>query len=418
MKQHNQHHSIPVALPALLVLTLGLIASPIAAQPTVSNVTAEQRGDSKIVDITYNMATTSGENATVTVRASRDGGSTFESFPTSSLNGAVGTGQSAGSGKSIAWNAGAVGWEAALYPSTQIELTATVDGGGVTEPGSFALIPEGSYSRGDHQDVSGMESSRPVHDVYVSAFYMAETPTTYGEWEEVYDWAVSNGYTFDNVGQRGSDHFKSGLTDTAQNNRHPVVEINWYDAVKWCNAKTEMENAQTGSSLTPVYYVNDDRTVIYRNQGQHRVTPMQVRWEADGYRLPTEAEWEKAARGGLDGKRWPWGDEPIDGSRANYLDSGGLNGTSAVGSYAANGYGLYDMAGNVWEVVWDWHDPNWYSDPRAAQADTWGPLSASHRIRRGGSWGNSPELSSVAARFSQSPDGQWVDWGFRLARNQ
>ena len=278
-------------------------------------------------------------------------------------------------------------------------------------PEGFALIPAGTYARGDHKNEteSYMARSRPVHEVYVSAFYMAETPVTYAQWREVYDWALQNGYGFDNSGQRGSDADWNGLPDTPENNRHPVVRINWYDMVKWGNARSEMEG------LTPVYYTNDARTTVYKT-GRHDVTNAQVRWGADGYRLPTEAEWEKAARGGLHGKRWPWGDEAIDGTRANYWNSSGTNGTTVVGSYPANGYGLYDMAGNVWEVVWDWYDGGWYGKAGATEPDTRGPSSGSYRVFRGGSWWYSPEDCRVAYRSWGWPDFGWISDGFRLAR--
>jgi sulfatase modifying factor 1 len=289
-----------------------------------------------------------------------------------------------------------------------------VSGAGSTPaPAGFSLIPAGTYARGDHKNESEsyMASSRPVHNVHVSAFYMARTPVTFAEWKEVYDWAVAHGYTFDNAGQRGSNSSGGALPDTPENNQHPVMRVNWYDVVKWSNAKSEREG------LTPVYYINDARTTVYR-QGRHDVTIAQVNWSANGYRLPTEAEWEKAARGGLVGARWPWGDAEIDGTRANYWNSGGTNGTTPVGSYAANGYDLYDMAGNVWEWNWDWFSDTWYSQPGASEADTRGPVSGSYRVGRGGSWLHYPVGCRVALRHWSWPDRQWNVSGFRLARTQ
>jgi sulfatase modifying factor 1 len=281
----------------------------------------------------------------------------------------------------------------------------------VPTPVGFSLIPAGTYARGDHKDEpeEWMERSRPVHDVSVSAFYMAQTPVTYAEWKEVYDWAVAHGYTFDNAGQRGSNSNGGALSDTPENNQHPVTWVNWYDVVKWSNAKSER------AGLTPVYYTNDALTTVYR-QGRHDVTITQVDWSANGYRLPTEAEWEKAARGGLVGKRWPWGDAEIDGTRANYWNSSATNGTTPVGSYAANGYGLYDMAGNVWEWNWDWFLETWYSQAGASEADTRGPVSGSSRVNRGGSWRFESERCRVASRGRREADYLWGNLGFRLVR--
>src|SRR5215212_2223216 len=100
-------------------------------------------------------------------------------------------------------------------------------------------------------------------------------------------------------------------TALAKATNHPVNNVSWYDAVKWCNARSEKDG------LTPCYYSNVGLTVVYKTG---RTEPY-VRWTANGYRLPTEAEWEKAARGGLVGKRYPFGDS-IDGSQANYSGSG------------------------------------------------------------------------------------------------
>jgi formylglycine-generating enzyme required for sulfatase activity len=145
-----------------------------------------------------------------------------------------------------------------------------------------------------------------------------------------------------------------------------------------------------------------------------------VKWTANGYRLPTEAEWEKAARGGASGHRFPWSDvDTITWSRANYdawpseysydvnptggrhpsFDTGGYPFTSPVGYFAANGYGLYDMAGNVWEWCWDWYDA--YSS--GLQSDPRGPVSGSSRVARGGSWYNYANGCRAAARDSHDP---------------
>jgi formylglycine-generating enzyme required for sulfatase activity len=169
----------------------------------------------------------------------------------------------------------------------------------------------------------------------------------------------------------------------------PVAHLNWDDAVKYCNSRSEMEG------LTPIYYTNSAQTQVYRNGDLwSSLTTDKVKWSANGYRLPTEAEWEKAARGGLDQYNYPWGNS-IDSSKCNYKLSAdpwdlGYNAghpmpnnlydncTTPIDYYpnGVNGYGIWGMAGNVAEWCWDFSDDAWYSNPAASVPDTKGPTSA------------------------------------------
>jgi formylglycine-generating enzyme required for sulfatase activity len=203
--------------------------------------------------------------------------------------------------------------------------------------------------------------------------------------------------------------------------KHPVFFISWYAMVKWCNARSEKE------SLVPCYTVSGS---TYKTG----YSAPDCNWNASGYRLPTEAEWEKAARGGLSNKRFPWGDT-ITHSQANYYsstsyaydvsptrgyhptyDDGVIPYTSPVGSFPANGYGLYDMAGNLWEWCWDWGSSGYYSDPSAG-TDPRGPASGSGRVFRGGGWGDRPLYLRVTGRSYSNPGGTNINFGFRVARS-
>ncbi|MEN9635443.1 MAG: hypothetical protein RL077_3847, partial [Verrucomicrobiota bacterium] len=296
---------------------------------------------------------------------------------------------------------------------------------GPATPDGMVLIPGDTFTMGSvvasivGTDKSDGLTDAPPHAVTLSAFYLAKTETTYAEWVAVRTWALDPA--------RGAGVYDFGATlGGGKGDTHPVHSVSWYDVVKWCNAKSEREG------LTPVYYTNDAQTAgyVYRTGGV-AVTAAQVKWGANGYRLPTEAEWEYAARGGLSGQRFPWGDT-ITHAQANYASSadyaydvsttrghhptyatGSSPYTSPVGVFAANRYGLSDMVGNVYEWTWDWYG----SYGSGAVSDPRGAASGTGRVYRGGSWGNEPHGARSANRSIYSPGLRDYNIGFRPARS-
>ena len=237
-------------------------------------------------------------------------------------------------------------------------------------------IPRGNFQMGSAPSVKGRFSSEgPLHHVYTDAFYIGETEVTVGQWRHFikdtsYDW----------------DKW-SLLKQYAPADNFPVVFINWGDAETFCRWLSNREQKT--------------------------------------YRLPTEAEWEKAARGGLEGKNYPWGDEKPDGSQCNFADKNtdfpwtdksaddGYLYTAPVGSYPPNGYGLYDMAGNVWEWCRDWFDWEYYE--KAPARNPKGTISGIDRSIRGGSWCNDANIIRCAFRGFLLPVVPSHPRGFRVA---
>jgi len=329
----------------VLALSLILPAMAVAANhpPVVTNVVAKQVGQQ--VEIVYDLEDADGDLMTVSLQVSSDGGSSFD-IEARTLTGDVGERIAGGKGKKIAWQVALDIPD--LYGTNFVFEVVADDNVGPVEGflypidgAKMVLIPAGSFEMGDHFNDSESDQ-RPVHTVELDAFYMDIHEVTVGKFKQ---FAEESGYAY--PANRWKDVARYSPMD-----EHPMFYVTWNDVIAYC--------------------------------------------EWSGKRLPTEAEWEYAARGGLTGKRYPWGDT-ISTSQANYGDNVGK--PVPVGSYSANGYGLYDMAGNVWEWCADWYAEDYYSSSPSRNPQ--GPSSGIYRVLRGGSWVGSAVNLSVADRSSK-----------------
>ncbi len=275
-----------------------------------------------------------------------------------------------------------VEWTSGLdrpFSSSPIDFEGiAVDGNGTMTMGipmffRVRVLPEGMVKIPSGIN-SGFDPDFGNYSVTNTTFYMDKFETTKVQWDAVRTWAVTNGYVF-----------ATGLGKALD---HPVHTVNWYDCVKWCNARSEMEGR------TPCYTVGG---ITYKSG----TSSPDCNFEVNGHRLPTIYEWDYATRGGLCGRRFPWGDT-ITQNQANYFSDSYFNYdisstrgfhysyasapvpyTSPVGSFPANGYGLYDMSGNIEEWCWE--------------------LSGTTRYVRGGAWDNYATAARCGSASSLNP---------------
>lgn len=326
----------------------------------------------------------------------------------------------AGTNWSRSWhtlgNMSATGSQQSCSAPTTYRLRVLAINVPVAVPG-MTWVFAGTYSQGSPTT----SAVATVSGCYLDTYEVSELL-----WSTVRQWGLTNGYTDLPAG-------------TQHGETYPVVSVSWLDAVKWCNARSEL------GALVPVYY---DSTNIYR-VGTCDV----IQATAAGYRLPTEAEWEQAARGFIVGAFFPWGgtnNADCTGRQANYSHSGdlgeyyttqlspcggyyeipaffrdypGMPGETNSGAqwivytyqYPANGYGLYDMAGNVWEWCWDRYGYDTY--PHSGTNYT-GPATGTRRVVRGGCYGNAVNKLTVYNRAPARPEEPKASIGFRCARSR
>jgi formylglycine-generating enzyme required for sulfatase activity len=244
----------------------------------------------------------------------------------------------------------------------------------------MVTIPAGSFARADGRAVE------------LSSFSLSATEVPWALWHAVSNWGQSHGYEL----RRGSGEAML-----------PVGDVSWFDAVKWCNALSEM------AGRTPVYYTGAEHQHVYR-AGEAPLTDACVDWQANGFHLPTEAQWEYACRAGTT-TTYYWGNDLSDDHgrdccwHNNAQTPDGI--THPVGELKPNAFGLYDISGNAEEWCWDWYSPQYdvtnLKDPR-------GPMTGRLRILRGGSVALDSDLGSAARHFTY-PSYQVYDLGLRVA---
>ncbi len=255
---------------------------------------------------------------------------------------------------------------------------------------AMVRIPAGSFEMGD-QFRDGDKSELPVHNVIVSAFEIGRYEVTFAEYD-LYCEATKTPKPEDAGWGRGI---------------RPVINVSWEDVVAYCNWLSEQHGYQ------PVYSIKGSAVTVNSN--------------ANGYCLPTEAEWEYAARGGGKKVRFGNGKDVADPTEINFNGSKDYKEKySVVGEYrrktvpvaslkSPNALGLHDMSGNVWEWCWDWYDENYYG--KSLTTNPQGPASGDRRVLRGGSWYDLPSLCRASLRDRYDPDYRYYYIGFRLARH-
>lgn len=375
-----------VVLLALLALCfLSLTGqTPRNQAPIVSNVTAVQRTDgSGIVDISYDLNDPEADPCEVSLAISADGGSSYDIIPSPALqSGDFGQGIASGAGKQIVWNAGA---EAYPFQGAYLYRVYADDGQLPDPQENFILVQGGTFNNGSSS-------------VSVSSFWLGQFELTQAGYQQVMGVNPSYGH--------------------GEGNSYPVYHVSWFKALEYCNHRSLQEG------LTPcysydIYGSNPDNWPAGWNNYYVNHQFVSCNFNASGYRLPTEAEWHFAARGGNQSNNYTYSGSNIIGDVAWYYDNSGIYGsghpdygTHPVGLKAPNELGFYDMTGNVWEWCWDIYG----TLPTTPQIDPTGLTSGSTRVIRGGSWVNYSGICPISFRWYYYANHIDINIGLRVLR--
>lgn len=369
-----------------LILTCLFSAALLCAAPVVTTVNATQRTDgSQQVDVYYNLSNSSGGAMTVWLVGSNDNGYTWN-IPCSTVTGAVGQNVYSGTNKHIVWNA-AVDFPNTSCANFKFKVIA-FDGSIPPIPDEFAYVNGGSFTMGNTLG-GGSTNELPLHEVTLSSYLIGRYEVTQEKWQAVMGSNPASGY---GVGSN-----------------YPVYNVSWYAILKYCNLRSMFEG------LAPVYSISGSTdptnwgAVPTSNNATWNAAT--CNWSANGYRLPTEAEWEYAARGGSTTPDYIYSGSDDINLVAWYSSNSGST-THAVGLKQYNGLSLYDMSGNVWERCWDWYSA--YGGE--GQINPTGPLTGSSRLVRGGYWSYNASSCRVSCRGGLEPYFGNSNYGFRLCR--
>ncbi len=266
----------------------------------------------------------------------------------------------------------------------------------INEPLEMVELPGGEFWMGSPESEPGRHPDEERHRVRVSSFAMAKVPVTQTLYREV-------------MGVNPSHHIGDDLLAEYQGSDLPAEQVSWFDAVRFCNRLSEQ------AGLRPCYRIMEPKKAAGEGREDQKTGLPEVEWiqSTNGYRLPTEAEWEYACRAGT-ATTFSFGDHPTQLAEYAWFDDNSEQRTHEVGTKKPNKWGLHDLHGNVWEWCWDYYD-----DYRAVSGivnNPVGPRSGSGRVARGGSLVNEPWFLRSAYRLWVQPEDGVRNVGFRCVR--